>query len=216
MEAPFTTEQFFEVLIQYNEAVWPVQILMNLLALAAVALLVWPRPYSSRLISGILALLWAWTGIAHHLAFFATVNNAAYGFGAVFLAGAAAFLWAGTMKGNLVFGSASGPYRVLGGVLVVYALLVYPVLSEVLGHGYPATPTFGLPCPTTIFTTGMLCFLGAPFPRYVLVAPVLWSVVGVQAAFLFGVYQDLGLLVSGLVGVLLGFRAGEAGKGRTL
>jgi hypothetical protein len=39
----------------------------------------------------------------------------------------------------------------------------------------------------------------------VLVAPILWSAVGTQAAFLFGVYQDLTLLVAGIIGVLLIF-----------
>jgi hypothetical protein len=48
-----------------------------------------------------------------------------------------------------------------------------------------------LPCPTTIFTIGVLCFLATPHPRYVLLTPILWSVVGTQAAFLFGVHQDL-------------------------
>jgi hypothetical protein len=49
----------------------------------------------------------------------------------------------------------------------------------------------------------MLCFLKKPYPRYVLMAPVLWSVIGVQAAVLFGVYQDLGLLISAIVGIYL-------------
>jgi hypothetical protein len=61
-------------------------------------------------------------------------------------------------------------------------------------------PTFGLPCPTTIFTIGTLCLLRTPFPRHVLGAPFLWAAIGSQAAFLLGVYQDLGLLAAGLIG----------------
>lgn len=41
MQLAFTPEQFFDVFRQYNEAVWPVQIILNLLALAAISFLVW-------------------------------------------------------------------------------------------------------------------------------------------------------------------------------
>ncbi|MBE0626025.1 MAG: hypothetical protein IH606_14565 [Burkholderiales bacterium] len=203
MKLPFTAEQFFDVFRIYNEAVWPAQIGLTLLAVAAVGLYSLPRAQSGRLISAILALLWAWTGTAYHLIYFAPINKAAFAFGAVFLAGAAAFLWAGVVRGQLAYTSASGLHRLLGWILLVYALVAYPLLSGALGHTYPETPTFGLPCPTTIFTIGMLCLLAAPFPKYVLVAPLLWSAVGSQATFLFGVYADIGLLVAGIVALYL-------------
>jgi hypothetical protein len=40
MKLPFTPEQFFEVFRQYNEAVWPTQLALNLVALIAIGLLV--------------------------------------------------------------------------------------------------------------------------------------------------------------------------------
>jgi hypothetical protein len=60
-------------------------------------------------------------------------------------------------------------------------------------------PTFGLPCPTTIFTLGILLFATAPLPRSVFAVPLLWAAVGSTAAFRFGIPQDLGLLVAGLI-----------------
>jgi hypothetical protein len=68
-------------------------------------------------------------------------------------------------------------------------------------------PTFGLPCPTTLFTIGLLACLVPPYPRSTLVVPVLWCLVGAQAAFLLGVPQDLGLLVAAAVGAFLIVRA---------
>lgn len=203
MQLPFTPEQFFDVFRRYNEAVWPAQLALNLAALVAIGLLFRRRPAADRAITGILALLWAWTGIAYHLSYFSAINPAAFAFAAIFLAGAGAFLWAGVVRRRLAFGSDSALRRIVGGLLLVFALIVYPALAELLGHGYPAMPTFGLPCPTTIFSIGMLCFLATPFPRYVLAAPLLWAAVGSQAAFLLGVYQDLGLLLAGLVAVWL-------------
>lgn len=196
MDIPFTVEQFFEVMRQYNETVWPTQIFLNVLALIAMGLIFVSRPYSGRVISAILAFMWAWTGIAYHLVFFTSINNAAYGFSFIYLLGALAFVWAGVVKGKLEYYSSNVIYRFIGGVLIIYSLFVYPVLSSYFGHSYPYMPTFGLPCPTTIFTIGMLCLVVPPLPRYVMVAPIIWSIVGSQAAFLFGVYQDLGRVIT--------------------
>ena len=215
MKLPFTSEQFFDVFRLYNETVWPAPIVLTLLAVAAVALCIWRRPQSGRLISAILALLWAWTAIAYHLMFFTAINKAAYAFGAVMLAGSAAFFWAGVVKGQLKYATDSAAHRAIGGVLLAYALVVYPLLSAALGHAYPETPTFGLPCPTTIFTIGMLCLLAAPFPKYVLAAPILWAAVGSQATFLLGVYADLGLLVAGLVALFLLLESKFSGAGHS-
>lgn len=81
---------------------------------------------------------------------------------------------------------------------MAFALVVYPALGVLVGHRYPASPTFGLPCPTTIFTVSVLLLTASDTPRWVYVAPVVWSVIGASAAFILGVYQDLGLVVSGL------------------
>src|SRR5207248_10939428 len=71
-------------------------------------------------------------------------------------------------------------------------------LNQALGHDYPHTPTFGLPCPTTIFTLALMMWLERPFPRVLLVIPLTWAAIGGSAAFFLGVPQDLGLLAAGL------------------
>jgi hypothetical protein len=93
--------------------------------------------------------------------------------------------------------------------LVLFALGAYPAWSVWAGHGYPAMPTFGLPCPTTLFTIGILAFLVVPHPRSPFVVPVLWGLVGAQAAFLLGVTQDLGLIVAAVAGIVLMARSRE-------
>ena len=79
-----------------------------------------------------------------------------------------------------------------------FALVVYPAIGYGLGHRYPAMPTFGVPCPTTIFTLGLLLFADRP-PWLVYVVPLLWSAVGSLAALRLGVYEDLALLAGGFV-----------------
>jgi hypothetical protein len=207
MSIPFTTEQFFAVFRYDNTALWPAQLVLLALALVAIALVVWPRRWSGAGVSLILALLWAWMALAYHLAFFTAISAPAYGFAIVFLVGAWLFFWHGAVRRRLEFRLSASVRSVVGGLLVAFALIVYPAWSHLAGHRYLETPTFGLPCPTTIFTMGLLSFLVRPYPRSPLVVPVLWSLVGVQAAFLLGVPQDLALAVVAVVGVVLMVRS---------
>ena len=211
MNLPFTVEQFFGVFRAYNEALWPAQVLLLALALAAIGLVAFPRRWSGVGVSAILVFLWGWLGLAYHLAFFTAINPLAYVFSAVSVAGAVVFAWHGIVRRTLEFRLSRSARTAVGGCLVLFALVVYPALSVYTGHRYPATPTFGLPCPTTIFTIGLLAFLVPPYPRSVLLVPVLWSLVGSQAAFLLGVPQDLGLLIAAAVGVFLMVRSCAAG-----
>ena len=207
MQLPFTVAQFYGVFRDYNTALWPAQVALLALALAALVLVAWRRPASGRVVSAILAFLWAWLALAYHVAFFAAINPLAYAFAALSLLGAAAFAWQGVVRGRLRFRPAADARTALGVALVAYALLVYPAWSVLAGHRYPALPTFGLPCPTTIYTIGLLAFAQRPCPRGPLVAPVLWSFIGGQAALLLDVPQDLGLLVAGVIGLGLIARA---------
>jgi hypothetical protein len=203
MLLPFTTEQFFEVFRAYNTTVWPAQVLLLALAVAALILVFVHLRWSGAVVSAILACLWAWLGFVYHLAFFAPINPLAYAFAAVSVAGAVVFFWQGVVRRRLEFKWAGNARSAVGFALVVFALVVYPAWSSFSGHPYPVLPTFGLPCPTTLFTVGLLAFAAAPYPRSPLVVPVLWCFVGAQAAFLLGVHADLGLVVAGILGIVL-------------
>ena len=209
MSLPFTVEQFHDVFRDYNRVVWPAQWLLVALALAAVAAVLRPRPWSGVFVSASLGFLWAWIALADHLAFFARINPAAYGFAALSAAGAVVFIWQGVVRRKLAFRWGPGLKANAGAVLIAFALVVYPVWSAYAGHPYPETPTIGLPCPTTIFTIGVLCFAVPPTPRSPLIAPLLWCLVGAQAAFLLGVQPDLGLIAAGVVSVALLATAGR-------
>ena len=83
----------------------------------------------------------------------------------------------------------------------MFALAGYPLLGLLVGHRYPAFPTFGLPCPTTILTIGLLVLAGPRAPRVLWIVPLLWSAVGASAALSLGMHEDLSLPAAGLVGL---------------
>ena len=64
MQLPFSIEQFYAVFSAYNTTLWPAQIVLLALGLAAVGLVVFPRRWSGAAVSAILSILWAWLALA--------------------------------------------------------------------------------------------------------------------------------------------------------
>lgn len=203
MKIPFTLDQFLEVFKNYNETVFPAQIILYLIGFIAIYLIIKPASISNKIISGLLAFFWLWMGIVYHFIFFTTINNAAYIFGTTFILQAVLFLTYGVFKNKLSFSFHSNIYGLTGIVLILFALIIYPILGYFLGHVYPSSPTFGLPCPTTILTFGVLLLNDKKCPVALLIIPFLWSVIGFTAAFNLGIWEDTGLLIAGLLTITL-------------
>ena len=203
MKTPFTLEQFLDVFKNYNTTVWPIQIIFYFLGLCAIVLIFGKNRLSDRIINSILAFLWLWIGIVYHIAFFTTINKAAYLFGILFIIQGVIFLVMGVFRESIRYQYKKDIYSLTGCVFLCYALILYPVLGYFLGHVYPYSPTFGLPCPTVIFTFGILLFAGKRIPYFVLFIPAFWSFLGFFAAISFGILEDIGLLAAGLIGIAM-------------
>src|SRR5207344_1316571 len=99
------------------------------------------------------------------------INRAAYIFGSLFIIQGALFIYFAFCKRNISFHFRPDIYGITGSFLILFALIIYPVLGYFLGHNYPAAPTFGLPCPTTIFTFGILLFADNIVPIVLIMIP---------------------------------------------
>ncbi len=203
MSLPFTNEQFLSVFEKYNLSVWPMQIVFVLIAILAMILSIRKIKRSDKIISIALGFFWLWIGIVYHFTYFTSINKAAYFFAALFIFQGLLFLFAGGMGSMLSFKFQPNSYGIVGSLLILYALLIYPVLGYFFGHAYPKNPTFGLPCPTTIFTLGLLLWTDKFVPKYVLAIPLIWSIIGFGAALSLGVIEDYGLLIAGVLGFIL-------------
>ena len=195
----FTVEQFLNVFERYNEALWPLQIVAYAvgIALVVLALTRWRR--ASAVIFSVLAIMWAGMAVGYMWLYFADINPAARLFGAIFLVQAVLLAVMAVKERGAPYGGRRDGRTWIGLGLIVYAMLVYPLLGLALGHGYPRAPMFGLvPCPTTIFTFGMLLLAARP-KRLLAWLPLAWSAIGFFAAIRFGIREDIGLLLAGIV-----------------
>jgi hypothetical protein len=203
MQLPFTREAFLNVFKAYNTAIWPLQFLFYAMAISVIYLMLRRSRWSDAIIAVIGASLWVWMGVVYHIIFFSVINKAAYLFGFMFIAEAALLLYFGVFRGTLSFHFNKNKYGITGMVLIIFALFIYPLVGYAVGRNYPYNPGFGLPCPTTIFTLGLLLCTETNQPWPVLLIPVLWSMIGFTAAFKLGIYEDIGLMLSGLTALLV-------------
>jgi len=216
MHLPFTTDQFFAVFTAYNEAVAPFQLVLLAMGIAAAALALRPTTWSDRTIGVVLAALWLWMGVQYQWRFFRTINAAASVFAIAFIAQAGLLTWY-AFRRRLAFRPTTSLQGGLGVALLIYAFAVYPAVGWALGHRYPAAPTFGLPCPTTIATLGLLLWSKGRPPLAIMIVPWVWAVIGTVAALQLSVREDLGLpaaLVASLWGWVHARHATPGGAGR--
>lgn len=208
---PFTPEVFFSNLAHYNAEIWPAQIIAYGLGFAAIVLLFMRTAWSSPLIAALLSAAWMWIGAVYHLRYFATINVAAPLFGIAFVAQGILFAWTGVITRRVTFRFKPGLAAWVGLALAAIAMVVYPFLGWLAGHGWPQAPVFGVaPCPTTIFTMGLLLLTHGRTPLHLAIIPVVWSLIGGTAVWLLDVPEDILLPLAGVGGLWLIFRKNRA------
>lgn len=204
MKLPFTAEEFLEVFKNYNTSVYPMQIVFLLAAVLIIMILFIKKNRYQKFIFSSLGLFWFWMGIVYHIAFFSKINKAAYLFGALFIL-QSIFLFVAGLTKSVTFSFGKNISSITGISFIIYALIIYPVIGYYSGHAYPYSPTFGLPCPTTIFTFSIFLLADKRLPFYLMVIPLLWSVIGLSAATTLGIYEDIALIIAGLIFLILNF-----------
>jgi hypothetical protein len=197
MNLPFTAEQFFDLFAAYNASLWPALVALWLVSAVVCGLMLFARRPPDRAISALLTAHWLWSGLVYHGVFFTRINPAAWVFAALFLFQAVLVFRAGVIQRRLSFARWRGASSLMAWVFLAYAL-AYPAINALEHPGVWRIPTFGVPCPTTIFTVGLL-LLAAPRSRRLSIVPMIWSVIGGSAAFLLGVRADYVLPIAGLV-----------------
>jgi hypothetical protein len=204
MNPPFTLEQFLSVFVEYNAAIWPTQIAAYILGFTVVVALRNRWQIASRLNPLVLAIMWAINGIGYHYLFFSSINPIAPVFAGFFVVQAVLFVASAVLAKDTRFEIGRDFRSIAGVALVIYAMLVYPALGIWAGHGLMKGPMFGVaPCPTTIFTIGILLLARGRWVAWLSVIPFLWSLVGVAATMQLGIREDIGLPVAGAVLVIV-------------
>ena len=182
---------------KYNPSIWPMQVVVYVLALAAVFLAVKKIKSSDRIIAVVLAFFWLWNGIMFFLPVGAS-SSLWYIFAALFVIQGILFL-IGAAKPFVSYRIGTDIYSLTGIVLILYGLIGSPLVGALVGHLYPQMAFLGLfPCPTLPFTFGLLLCTDSKIPKYLLAIPLVWGLMGVMTISI-GMVEDWGMLLGALL-----------------
>ena len=200
----FTLERFLNYATIYNQDLYPVQYLMLGIGILAILPVFFRTKHSSRFISAILAFFYGWIGIQFYMIYFKEFMAIPFVFGILFIIQALIFIFEGTVRNRISFHFKADLYGLSGALLIIYAMLGYQALEYLLGRGYPEILAFGMfPCPTVIFSLGILLWTDKKFPPYILIFPMIQALSGFIPAFIIGIIEDIGLIISGLLVICL-------------
>ncbi|MBE0652183.1 MAG: hypothetical protein IH594_00195 [Bacteroidales bacterium] len=199
MLIPFTLKDFLEMVEIYNTTFWPMPILAYAIAFLALFFCFKKKSYSGKIVSGVLAFFWLWTGIVFNFLYFSKLFPSATVFAILFTIQGILFLLTGVFRQNLSFRVKPDIYGIIGGIFIAYALFGYPSLEYLLGRGYPQLLSFGIvPCPTATFTLGLLLWSDKKLPGFIIIIPVLYAISGIVPIYL-GIIEDTGLVIAGVL-----------------
>jgi len=191
--------QFLATFGRANAAVWPMQIVWYLAAVAMVGLALWPARRSSQLICAFAAAYFAWIGIAY-FAWQMPGMHFSWWWAAIFTLQAVLLVIAGVVRSDLVIRPRKNLASGLGAVFIAYALIGYPLVGLAGGHALRTLPVLGVsPCVTVVFFFGLLLWARPPAPKYVLLVPLAWALGAAPPDLARGVAADYGMLVAALI-----------------
>lgn len=204
---PYTAEVLDSLLARYNAAVVPLPAAAVLMAVAVLGHAVRPVRGGDRLASLFLAAAWAWVGIVFQLRYAATIDFMATLYGGFFVAQAALLLWTGVVRKQLIYRVKDHAAGRIGCGLAVLAVAGYPLLCLLTGHDWMSLPWVGAaPDPTVLLTLGLL-LTAQPVPRYLLVVPLMWSLVAGMAALSLDTPERLILPAAAILAAVIAERA---------
>lgn len=201
---PFTLEEFLGIFETFNHAIFPLQIIMYVVAVGMLVISIIRTRKYDMFIPIILGLIWIFVGLTYHILSFSSINNAAFIFGIAFIVAGILLIMNSFSKQTLKFGNTINLFSIVGWIYIFYSMIMYPIWGLSFGHGYPEVPLFGVvPCPVVIFTMGIFLLSRSKIAWYLWLIPSIWSIIGGSAAIKLEITQDFGLIVAGLGGLIL-------------
>lgn len=209
---PYTAETLFALFDEYNRAIRPLPGLALFLMAGVLMLVIRARQDRSRLVLGILAAGWLWTGIVYQLFFFSGINFAAPAYGAVFIFQGLLLAWTGVFRQRTVLHFDRGFIGWAGIRIAIISAVILPVIDWQSGVGWTDVRLALIaPGATAGFTLGILMMSKGPIPLHLAAIPVLWSLVAGAHAWVLGIPQDYVLPVLGLIALIAAIKS----RGRT-
>jgi hypothetical protein len=206
----FSPRTYYRLIQRYNESLWPSQILALALGAGLIAALRRPSPRTGRIVSAVVALALAWTSWAFVLRRYTTINWAAEYFVLPLAATALVFVWAGAIRGRLIYRVTGRVSDKVGFAMLVLGGVLYPLLAPLAGRPLSQAEIFSVaPDPTALAAAGLLLLAEPPARGWLVLAPALWCLVAGATAWAMGAAEAVVLVPTALLAPTLALLRGR-------
>ena len=193
---PYDRQSWFNLLAGYHRAIWPLH-LLALPMLLALPLLVMghdkvgiKQTTAVRLTLASLGLSWLWCGGVFHMQYFSSLNWAAQWFGILFMIQGGLLLLAAGLLRTVQWVGMPSWRGWLGVIVLLVALLVYPLSGLLEGRTLLQLEVFPLlPAPVMLITVAVLILLNSGFRHVLVIIPLLWGVISAAFAATLGLVE---------------------------
>ena len=198
-----SAETFWSQVGAYNEATWPIQVVM-IVAAAVLTYRVFARPglETDAWMKAFLAFAFAWNGAVFFLVF--CRNPISMLIGTPLFAVVSVLFVVDMFAKKTRFRLPEGGW--MRGFTIVWILLalLYPLIGWLLGHVYPKVLLPLFPCPLTVFATALVAAAVPSVDRKVLIALLPWGLLGLPKCFgALDCYEDCVLFAAGVYGLIV-------------
>jgi hypothetical protein len=198
-----STETFWTKVGAYNEATWPVQVVMIVAALyLTVRVFAKPGPKTDAWMKALLAFAFAWNGTVFFLVF--VKNPISMAIGTPLFVVVSVLFVVDIFAKKTRFRFPEGGW--MRGFTIVWMLLalLYPLIGWPLGHVYPQVLLPLFPCPLTVFATALVAAAAPNVDRKLFIALLPWGLLGLPKCFgALDCYEDCALFAAGVYGLIV-------------
>jgi hypothetical protein len=206
-----SAEAFWAHVGSYNEATWPLQTALILVALfLTYRLIAKPGPKTDLWMKAFLSLTFAWNGIVVFLVYLKNPISMAIGTPLFILV---AILFAVDIRAQkTTFRLPGTRWRQVLTFVWLALVLSYPLIGwAFLGHAYPEILLPTMPCPLTVFAVTLVAAAAPRADRKVFIALLPWALLGLPKCLgALDCYEDCILFASGVYGLIVLIRTWKA------
>jgi len=198
-----SAETFWTKVGAYNEATWPIQVVM-IVAAAVLTYRVFANPglETDAWMKAFLAFAFAWNSTVFFLVFIRNPISMLIGTPLFVVVSILFVLDIFTRKTHFRFPEGAW----MRGFTIVWILLafLYPLMGWLLGHVYPKVLLLLFPCPLTVFATALVAAAVPSADRKVLIALLPWGLLALPKCFgALDCYEDCALFAAGVYGLIV-------------
>jgi hypothetical protein len=195
-------DAFWTQVALYNEALWPIQLILTALALILTFLVFFkPGENPDLLAKAFFAFSFALTGVVFFLIY--VKNPISTFFGApLFILLAVLFTIDGFTK-RTEFKLPDAKWKKALTFVWVLLVFMYPIIGLPLGHTYPRMLTPVMPCPLTVFALALVTAASPTVDRKIFILLLPWALAGLPKCFgALDCYEDCILFAAGVYGLI--------------